>query len=917
MTVLDHMHKSAEEAPDTTATGGAEAVSAGTVASTTVAEPSAAAASLEAMLAELRSTLGAELVAVTPDSAGLSHGNAIWSAPPEFKGAPVIKPPAGEAVVARGADRFPWIRRGTGKPVTVLSYPLDLGPERLSLVAIFHRSRVSAARRSLLKGMIGIVSLAVASAKYEERQKLLRHLLNDSSEGFAIFEGRGPDFPLMFATSRFLELVGSPNRRMIGCSARAVLGGHAALAACHRVANGGSDVSFVLPSKWKDASVDPQVRATVSRSAQRDLGRPLLIVRLMDVSRIMALEADRHAMRFRLAAALDSSGSGYLLADTSGEILDCNRAWARFFGGDTSCWDRGKRVQDANAFGSTQIEPVHGGPKPTIADLLNSSMPCKIHFSNGRVGLITSEEAIAGGRVLSLQDVTELVQAKAELAQKLEALESSADGLAITDPEGRYVFMNRSHATMFGYPDPAQLLGQHWSLLYTEQEATRLMEEVVPVVMSTGYWTGEAIGIRPDGTATEQEIYLTRCSDGKLVCSTRSIAERREHERERERLYRELARYERQEVIGQMAAGFAHDFNNLMSIVKNAASTLLDVEGADVGAVANRILEAATMSDLMLECVLDAGRQKSKGAVVDVVELCRRVARTLEVGLTSDQRIIVATPSEPVWIWANATQLMQTILNLGINARDVMPAQNGTVTIELIEVPEGADLPDRKPVVGTPPSGASVCIRVRDNGPGVPASIRDQIFSPFYSTKGSRGTGLGLSVVAGVTRAIGGCVYLYDALGGGSVFEVWWPVSRTDRPEDGPAIEPEVLKGARLLLVDDDPAAVQSMEDIFTTLGCEAVGVTDPREALESVRENPDFWDCIVTDYEMPHLTGADLLQSVSKLPAAPPIVLRTGRLDKIAELENAPNGFAQVLRKTGNLNALLLAVAGTIRATQ
>ncbi len=185
-----------------------------------------------------------------------------------------------------------------------------------------------------------------------------------------------------------------------------------------------------------------------------------------------------------------------------------------------------------------------------------------------------------GGRVELRVDITGLKQAEQRaLADRAAAMEASQDGIAITDAEGRYLFLNRAHVEMFGYSSDSELLGQSFTVLYRPEEIEWMMKHVMPTLMRDGRWSGESVGLAKDGSPVEQDVSLTLNPDGGIICITRDISARRRERAERERLLNELQLAQRREMIGQMAAGLAHDFNNLLAIISGGASLIAEEGG--------------------------------------------------------------------------------------------------------------------------------------------------------------------------------------------------------------------------------------------------------------------------------------------------------------------------------------------------
>lgn len=156
--------------------------------------------------------------------------------------------------------------------------------------------------------------------------------------------------------------------------------------------------------------------------------------------------------------------------------------------------------------------------------------------------LLTEDEDFR--MILSIgEDITEQQRASEELQKKSKAMEAASDGIAILDSEEKYIYLNQSHASIYGYDDPSELIGKSWQMLYREPELTRFRQEIMPKFSVMGKWRGEAVGLKKDGSTFPQHISLTALAEGGLVCIVHDISERKQAEeklREREELFRKV-----------------------------------------------------------------------------------------------------------------------------------------------------------------------------------------------------------------------------------------------------------------------------------------------------------------------------------------------------------------------------------------
>ncbi|QKD81323.1 PAS domain S-box protein [Thermoleptolyngbya sichuanensis A183] len=155
----------------------------------------------------------------------------------------------------------------------------------------------------------------------------------------------------------------------------------------------------------------------------------------------------------------------------------------------------------------------------------------------------------------TIEDITQRKQAEETLKRQLAAIEASATGVGILNAAGEFLYLNSAHATIYGYDDPAELIGQSWTMLYQSKELARFQQEIMPEFTRTGQWRGEAIGTRKDGSTFPQEVFLTALDDGGLVCIVQDIT----------------ARYQADAALREREARFSSLVNNIPGVVYRCA----------------------------------------------------------------------------------------------------------------------------------------------------------------------------------------------------------------------------------------------------------------------------------------------------------------------------------------------------------
>lgn len=370
--------------------------------------------------------------------------------------------------------------------------------------------------------------------------------------------------------------------------------------------------------------------------------------------------------------------------------------------------------------------------------------------------------------------------------------------------------------------------------------------------------------------------------DGRVV----AIASEAVETTERRKAEEALRQSQKLEAMGQLTGGVAHDFNNLLTPIIGSLDMLHRRElGSDRE---RRLIEAGLQSaerakTLVQRLLAFARRQPLQPRPVDVAALIESM-RDLVVS-TSGPRIRVEIAMEdrlPAAI-AEVNQLEMAILNLAVNARDAMP-DGGTLTIAALRRQLAADNH-----LGLKP-GQYVGVTVSDTGVGMDDETRRRAVEPFFSTKGiGRGTGLGLSMVHGLTLQLGGALDIASRPGLGTRIELLLPHAPGEAADMGGEAQPVVARraDASVLLVDDEAPVRASTAEMLAELGYVVIEAASGEEAIERIdRERVDL---VITDHLMGGMTGMALVDRLrSKHPALPTLIV-TGYADTSGLADDVP----------------------------
>jgi PAS domain S-box-containing protein len=629
---------------------------------------------------------------------------------------------------------------------------------------------------------------------------------------------------------------------------------------------------------------------------------------------------DAAQARATLEAAVEALQDGFVLFDADDRLVICNERYRQIYPRSAPAIVPGATFEEILRYGLARGEYAEaaGREEAWLAERLEhhraSESEIEQELADGRWLRIFEKATPDGGRVGLRVDVTALKLAeKRAQADRAAAMEASQDGMAITDAEGRFLYMNRAHLELFGYESETEVIGKSWRMLYPPAAAAWIETHAMPEIARTGRFTGEIEGVARDGTPVDQEVSLALKSDGGLVCTTRDMRPRRREASERARLHEELQLARRREVVGQMAAGLAHDFNNLLAAISGSAFLIQDTAPGTVAEEAARRIEAATQgAGDLVKRLLTLGRGEAARERIDLCTHLREAADLIRAGLRAPARLALELPDAPVEVEADPTDILQLVLNLGINARDALGDGAGEITIAL-DPAESADLSGPF-ALGRPDPARRYCrITVSDTGVGMTPETAARVFEPYATSKGADGSGLGLAIVSSVVAAAGGAIRLDSRVGEGTTFAVLWPVTPAaahTAPESGTGR----LDGRAVLLVDDQQDVLDGIASFLEAAGAEVAPSDQPQDILDALEEDPGGFDLLITDFDMPDLDGAALARAARERAPGLPVVLVTA----LADLPGRHDGlFDAVLGKPVQREALVAAAETAILKTE
>jgi two-component system cell cycle sensor histidine kinase/response regulator CckA len=495
------------------------------------------------------------------------------------------------------------------------------------------------------------------------------------------------------------------------------------------------------------------------------------------------------------------------------------------------------------------------------------------------------------------RDITERKAAGEALTKLRKAIDTSGEAIFLTDPDGTFTFVNPGFAAMYGYT-PDEVIGISTPRILKSGLMKQHDYEIFWKTLTSGRGVrGEYKNKTKDGRVIDIDASAAPILDDKkgiigFLGIQRDVGERKS-------LQLQLWQSQKLESIGTLAGGIAHDFNNVLGIIlgytamlrytlPDQTKTLKSIDAIEHAAqrgagLVRQILTFARKSDATL-MPFDVNQM--------VTELTKMIGETFPKNITISTNLDPELPA----IWADSTQMHQTLLNLCVNARDAMP-EGGMLSIGTKKATADA-LRERIPdVKGTD----FVSISVSDTGTGMDEETRRQIFEPFFTTKEQgKGTGLGLAVVYGIIMNHHGYIDVQSSVGQGSIFHLYFP-KLTDPVErsDLLAATPRTLAGGTetILLIEDESMLKELMRVNLESMGYRVTTASDGGEAVKLYREHHGDIALVISDLGLPTLDGAGVFDEFKKIDSRVKFLITSGYMDpevRSGFLKAGAKGFIQ-----------------------
>ena len=520
-------------------------------------------------------------------------------------------------------------------------------------------------------------------------------------------------------------------------------------------------------------------------------------------------------------------------------------------------------------------------------------------------------------------------------------IENLSAGLIVYRPDRSIADINSLARRFLGWTDDGGAADrspsppEQWRMLREDGQPMRRHEMPFDRVLATGQPVHDVIFGLADNQG--QPVRWALCNAypendvlgglRHVVFTFVDVTSLRQAQRQQQRLAQQLSQSQKMEALGTLAGGVAHDFNNILAaILGNANLARQDLQpGAPARESLHEISNAARRGRELVRQILAFSRQQPlERTPVRLDDIATETSNLLRTALPPHIHLTVRHCSTCPMVRADATQIGQVLLNLGTNAIHALQGKPGRIDLAIDRVrADDPALPAEVAQVCVQDGVDAVSITVSDTGCGMDEATRQRIFDPFFTTKPvGQGTGLGLPVVLGIVQAHGGAIHVSSEPGHGSTFVLYFPATHLDTPvphagtmsadppagdppegavseEIPPMTTPPATAAGHVLYLDDDDTLVFLVRRLLQRRGYEVSAFCDQKEAIDAVRANPQGFDLLLTDYNMPGMSGIDVAREVLAINPRLTVAVASGYINEELEQKAAAVGVREVVFKT------------------
>ncbi|HEX5259551.1 MAG TPA: response regulator [Sphingomicrobium sp.] len=642
-------------------------------------------------------------------------------------------------------------------------------------------------------------------------------------------------------------------------------------------ARGGLELAQTMA--WRDgagcvAGIETRAGATpveVNRVGTQD---DLLLWRFAQPSSPDPLNLAAARLRGRTGDLLSRAGVLAAFVDPQGKVLACNRLFeARALAGESGRDEPSLTdlVKETEEDGHLQLVAEGESGRRLRAVLVPLESPTASDYGN--LYLFDSPDTLPTSSSSHLQALLDMLPI----------------GLALVDGDGRFLTMNQAFCQAAGIKESAMPV-YPGDLVAKEDKAT--VADAVRRNARGPAMSGDLavrLARQPSEPVALTIAGLRGLGDAAVLLLLKDNSEEA-------KLKRQVAQATKMQVVGQLAGGVAHDFNNILTAIIGHCDLMLmrhtpgDIDYDDIQQIKSNSNRAAGLTRQLLAF---SRQQTLRPQVLQLPDAVSEVSHLLKRLLGETVELVVKHGRNLGPIRADPGQLEQVIINLAVNARDAMaPKGGGALTIQTYAVKS-----DQVAELGSDilPIADYSALSVTDTGTGIAPNVLGKILEPFFTTKEvGKGTGLGLSTVYGIVKQSGGFIFADSKVGEGTRFVIYLPVHREEavrgRTRSPKAKKDELWGSGTVLLVEDEPTVRSVAERALTRHGYKVMTADSGEEALEILGRGEPI-DLLISDVVMPGMDGPAVVREARKSRPELKILFMSGyaeeQLRKSIDIEN------------------------------
>jgi PAS domain S-box-containing protein len=651
------------------------------------------------------------------------------------------------------------------------------------------------------------------------------------------------------------------------------------------------------------------------------------------------VEAELSKSNALLGDSISSLAEGFVIFDENDRFVQCNEAYLNIYNASRDLRVPGASFEEIVRKGAErgQYQDAVGRIDDWVKERVRQHQAAdgsqiEQVLSDGRCLLVieyrTHSGFIAGNRI----DITARKRAEEALREserRFTDMLGNANLIAIMlDQKARLTYCNDYFLGVTGWRRE-DILNQNWFDLFIPPEEVQVKTVFASLLDSSpsSHFENEILTRSGARRLIRWNNSVLRSGTGEIIGAAslgEDITDRTRAEAERDSLEIRLRESQKMEAVGTLAGGIAHEFNNIIATVLGNAELALEDVSANPQAAkesVGEIVKAGKRARVLVQQILSFSRrhanERSSIILTPVVEeSVRLLRRMLPARVAIDLRCADEVPP----VLADANQIQQVIVNLVNNSVHAMKGKAGRIDISLdatvIDEVFAKAHPDLRVMYEKHP-GHAVRLKVIDDGVGMDEITRTKIFEPFFTTKPvNEGTGLGLSVVHGIVLGHDGAIEVESEPGKGTTFILYLPTTNStvtatvgNIKSVAASSSPIREKGLHVLYLDDDEALVFLVKRLLERQGYRVSTFTNQREALDALRADPAGFDLVLTDYNMPGMSGLDVAREVRSIRVGLPVAVTSGFIDEELRVQAAGAGVRELIFKAGDVEMFCEAV--------